>query len=1054
MATSSDSNPKPDSDVHEWGTQRRLSGAAGVAILIVVILVVGGLGYVGFSAASNASSSPPASCAPLTSPICRASAALNDVELSVPYTAGFGQAYASVTTATLVSAYISLKGGELASEFSVNWGDGTFTNSTSSTLTHTYNTTGTFIISAEGLVGTVWHDGPSYLYPLQVTPSLQTISTGYVAPVTAALTNSSGGTTGWGSGSAKVTVSAAYAKEPLDTQFTNNAPVLTTPAGSTQSGLVNNSTAASATYTFDTPGTYTIDWLGSASGPGGLVVPDNYTWTVVVTPSGLAPACGGCSSLGKATSTHPGTLDIYEVTPGGATTIDPAVNYESVGGEVILNVFEELIAYNGSLAGPTSASMVPEIATCVPGSALCQSLYGGSLISSNGQYFTFVIDKAAHFYDPSTKASWPVYPSDVFFSIARTLAWANLPGVATTAGWIIGQSLLPRVTPNYGIHYPYDNEPQEILDSMLVNDSAYCPAVAMSQDDGCITFNTAQSGALWPEFLSFVVDPQGAAIESCGWDSAQGATVPGFSGSSAPDGDGPCLLPGGVNNTQAAGFTSYVNAQSPTSWDSFEELALNSPNVQPNVRFNAVGSGPYYLVSINNGIGFFLQANPAYAAPSGCAGQPGCLPLPGHYAATANIFWEPTDTIGIQEYYAGRADGATISGVDTPTLLSLQRQGLIGVQPSPTLSVAQFAYNLDVDLSVAQSDVGSAGTINVPANFFAYDGLRQFLSYAFPYQTMENTIYTLDGIQRGFLFGGAIPYGMGDYYPTNISWPMSDPDPNPADVGGAAWWWAQINNPTSPYYDPELASCSSSSPCVFPLFGQQGATDLAATLAIYIPWIEKLSGGALEPITIAITFTQLIQGLIAAPGGSGLSFYAVAWAPDYPDPSDYVNGAFYSATAAYTGPDALDQELNLPTFDQPGASCGGLANSANPVTGDATFAALAYWSAQTSNSAGVGVGTGIPTNCQGVAYDVALYWMNYAAGYPTGNLTDANYRVLLYNMVEHIMNGLNVYLYFDQENNFATYAPWINPSTINTNVMLGGGSMQTYFTWNGNGVSG
>jgi peptide/nickel transport system substrate-binding protein len=1024
-----------------------------VAILVVVILVVGGLGYVGLNSGQGSNSTTtPATCAPATNSICKTSAALNDVELTVPFTAGYGQAFPVVTTSTLVSAYVSLKNGELANEFSVNWGDGApLTNTTSSTQTHFYQSIGTYVISAQALVGTTWHSGPGYLYPIQVTPSLETISNGYVAPVTATLSNATGGSVGWLEGSGSVTVSASYAAAPSDTQFVNNAPSLMTPAGSTQSAYTHNGTSASASYAFDAPGVYAIDWLGSSAGPGGVVAFDNYTWTVVVTLSGLVPACGGCSVLGQAKSPHPGTLDIYEVTPGGATTIDPALEYDSVSGEVVLNIFQTLITYNGSLAGPTAASMVPELATCVPGSALCQQLYGSSLINPSAQYFTFVIDPAAHFYDPATKASWGVYPSDVFFSLARTLGFADLPGVAETPGWIQAQALLPETEATAGtIHFPFDNEPQMILDSMLVNDSAYCPAIAMTQDHGCITFNTAQSGATWPEFLTFIADSQGASIVSCGWDSAQGATVPGFVGSSAPHGDGPCLLPGGVNNTQAAGFTNYVAAQTPTSWDGFEDLALNLPSVQPNVRFNAVGSGPYYLVSINNGIGYFLQANPGYHAPTGCAGQEGCEPLPGQYASTANVFWEPSDTIGIQEYYAGRADYAVVSAQDIPTMLSLERQGLLGVLTNPTIDIAFYAYDLDMDISQAQSDVGSAGTINVPANFFAYDGLRQFLSYAYPYQTIENTLYTVDGIQEGFNYGGAIPYGMGNYYPTNISWPSTNPDTNPADVGGAAWWWAQATNPSSIYYDSELAKCTPSTPCYFPILGEEGAPAENAAIALYIPLISSLTGGALQPFTVELTFSDLIQGLYATAGNSGLSVVGFAWAPDYPDPSDYVNGAMYSSESAYTGPDAVNLELNQPQFDRAGPACGGVANSVDPTTGVASWAALAYWTAQTSTTGG----QGIPTVCQGVAYDVALYWMGVAAGSPTATLADANYRVLLYNMVEHIMNGLNLYIYDNQENGLASYAPWIDPATVNVNVMLGAGGMEPWYAWNGNGVSG
>ncbi len=209
-------------------------------------------------------------------------------------------------------------------------------------------------------------------------------------------------------------------------------------------------------------------------------------------PVSPPPASVAPTNAPGATSPHPGTLDVYEVAPGGATTMDPATAYDTVSYEPILNVYQTLVAYNGS----STTNFVPELATCVPGSASCLALYGQSLITTNQttgfpQYFTFVLDSAARFYDPSTGASWPVFPSDVMFSLARTLSFANLPATAITGGWIQSQALLPFGNPSWdgGIHAPFNNTPSNVLGSMLVNDSAYCPAAAMSQANGCITFN-------------------------------------------------------------------------------------------------------------------------------------------------------------------------------------------------------------------------------------------------------------------------------------------------------------------------------------------------------------------------------------------------------------------------------------------------------------------------------------------------------------------------------------------------------------------------------------
>ncbi len=294
------------------------------------------------------------------------------------------------------------------------------------------------------------------------------------------------------------------------------------------------------------------------------------------------------------------------------TSEDPAVAYDTVSFEPILNVYETLISYNGS----STAQFVPELSTCVPGgpsndlstaSVSCQDVYGSSLIVNNAlgqpEYFTFPISNAK-FYDPSTGASWQVYPSDVMFSLARTLSFGDLPGPGVLNGWIQSQSLLPLGNPTWdgGIHSPFNNTPGNIMTSMLVNSSTYCPAAALAAN-GCITFNAYGEGTDWPFFLELVADPLGAGVVPCGWFTYVGAGVPGWGPTTAAKGDGPCLLPGNSANTQAASFTNYLSTLTPTAWDSFQMLALNHPAVQKAVQFSLVGSGPYYAAVVGQTTG-------------------------------------------------------------------------------------------------------------------------------------------------------------------------------------------------------------------------------------------------------------------------------------------------------------------------------------------------------------------------------------------------------------------------------------------------------------------
>ncbi len=749
-----------------------------------------------------------------------------------------------------------------------------------------------------------------------------------------------------------------------------------------------------------------------------------------------APAAVGPSTSG---SPHPGTLDIYEVAPAGQSTEDPSVAYDTVSYEPIINVYQTLVAYNGS----SSANFVPELSTCVPGDAngasstpsvSCQAIYGNSLVTLNGGgqpvAFTYPIDSAAKFYDPQTGVSWPVYPSDVMFTISRTMGFAMLPSMYVLNGWIITQSLLPIGNHNWdgGIHYPLNNTPQNILGSMLVNDSAYCPAAALASN-GCITFLATGEGTVWPFFNDFVGDALGAGVEPCGWYTAQSAGVPGFAGSTLPNGDGPCLLPGGSTNTSQSGFHNYLNTTSPKAWDSFESLALNHPAVQTGVQFDLVGSGPYYIPkgADQQTVGYTMYANPAYKQPTGCVGVGGgCQPAVGAYQGKVAVLYEPDDTQGIQEYIAGQADAATIQPPETAQMLQLAANGQIGYQVTKTLSIFFDPYNLAFNVT-GEKVIDPTGSLNVPSTFFASNTVRNLLNHAWLYTTVLNTLWSIDGIQYGYNYGGAIPNGMGNYYPTNISWPYlaGDPGNNPSVVNSAAWWWAQGTNVSSPYYDAQLAACKNTT-CKFPLIGELGAPTFDTAFQEWATSISTITGGAVAPYTFDLSFPQLVYYSGQAPYANPMPVFTLGWAPDYPDPTDYM-GAMYYANATYTFADAVWQGLE--TTAAFNVSCGAHVGP--------TFANLSYWAEYLGT-----VGTPIPASCQGPAYNSMLYGMNTASALPVGN-----YRLLLYNLVEHIENQLGLYTWEQQATSVETYAPWINNATVNTNVMIGGGGDQTWYLW-------
>ncbi|MGI0067568.1 MAG: hypothetical protein ACREB9_03980, partial [Thermoplasmata archaeon] len=291
-----------------------------------------------------------------------------------------------------------------------------------------------------------------------------------------------------------------------------------------------------------------------------------------------------------------------------------------------------------------------------------------------------------------------------------------------------------------------------------------------------------------------------------------------------------------------------------------------------------------------------------------------------------------------------------------------------------------------------------------------------------------------DGVTYSSLYGGVIPAGMGDYTPTNITWPYNNPADSPANfsnpsiVGSAAWWFAQGTTVGSPYYNATLAACTKAHPCVFPLFGQTGAPQIDEALALFIAALEKATGGAFQPYSYDLSFSAEVQySTSSAPGQNPMDLYTLGWIPDYPDPSNNI-AAMAAANGTYTTSNSVWQTLNNGFYTS--STCSAVGQEYR------TAAALAYWSNQSSKAGG-----GIPDACQGWAYDTMSYWMTSVTIY----LSNVTERIAQYNMEENILNGLSTTLYMYQQIQYYESAPWVNSSSINTNIMIGGGADQYWF---------
>ncbi len=466
-----------------------------------------------------------------------------------------------------------------------------------------------------------------------------------------------------------------------------------------------------------------------------------------------------------------------------------------------------------------------------------------------------------------------------------------------------------------------------------------------------------------------------------------------------------------------------------TGWDSWE-LAASAPPFVGNVQYHMAGTGPYALKSLLPATSYTLEANPAYVANPFCSWA-GCAPAAGAYVPSVSVTWETSQVPGEQAYESGTADFASIPSTDTSFLLQLLAQGKVLATSFPSISIFFFPYNLYFNKAGAATY--TTNPITIPSDFFGNVGIRQFFTHAYPYNTVEQTINTKDGIQYLFNYGGAIPQYMANYYPTNVSWPTGDPSSSATTPGTAAWWWAQVTDSSSPYYDANVTSqCTTSSPCQLPFFGETGAPGLDEATALWASEINQLSGGKIKVSVVDINFiTLVINSAYSGPYNNPMPFFTLGWAPDYPDPTDYV-APLYLPDNTYTAGDALNEQLQNPEYID--GSCHSYASMAD----------FYYWANLASATNGAG---GIPNNCQGAAYDAMLVGLANAS-----TLAAGPQRVLVYNLAEQIANGLALYTYWGQQNTIVSTAAWIVPQSYNPNVTIGGGSDSTWYSITGNNI--
>jgi ABC-type transport system substrate-binding protein len=468
---------------------------------------------------------------------------------------------------------------------------------------------------------------------------------------------------------------------------------------------------------------------------------------------------------------NPNVINVAENVAGGPYSFDPQVDYESVGFEVISNIYSTLIIYNGS----STTEFIPEAATQLPSTTNGQ-------ISPDFTSYTFQVRTGLKFSNGDPLTSY-----DVWYSIVRDMLFIG--GAPGTPDWILAQYLISGAT----IGVP-------IMSSANDTDhfNAIMAAVTYSNSSNTVTFKLAvpTSAQL---FFTALADPLGAAIIDANWVEQIGAGV--------------TFTPAGFYGYQSQGNEGSYNTklqQNPVTSGPYQIESYvpgQSVTLIPNSGFQGVPGIP----TVNNTVVIQWVKDPETAYNLFTSGQVDMLagaspPLPTNYfpllkqqvaSGQAALYQFPT----LSSFFF-------IFNVNTNTTLMKTDFGSQYNMPSDyfaNLDIRQaFAYAFNYTNYIDQIEGNAKYGIDFGSN---YAGLIiQGLPYHVPESELQN-VPTYDLTQATQLLHQS---GLFD---TAVNIPIAVTSGDTVDFAAAQMWAAAVNsidpnivlNPTYIPFSTEIA---------------------------------------------------------------------------------------------------------------------------------------------------------------------------------------------------------------------------------------------------------
>ena len=418
-------------------------------------------------------------------------------------------------------------------------------------------------------------------------------------------------------------------------------------------------------------------------------------------------------------SADPTTL--YEITGAGDTdTLDPAWNYESAGDAVILNVYEQLVTYNG----PDATSFVPALAT-------------DWTISDDGMTYVFNIRQGVKFHNGADMTA-----EDVAYSLQRGV----LQGGGWSPQWLYTEALFG--TGIYDIAElvdesgDLDDDPEGLQaadpDKLLAACEAVQNAIVADDAAGTVTINLIQS---WGPLIATLAQSWGSIIDK-DWAIDNGTW------------DGDCA--------------TWQNYYGITSEDAPLREVMN-------------GTGPYMLDHWTPGEETVLVANPNYwrveqnvpvfeGGPTGPQVERIVKKLVGEWgtrfamlqAGDADFVYVPRENVSQVDPMVGElcewsVEDAAFNCAPTDNPDAPLR--LFKGHPSVVRTDAFFTFNINTDGGNPYVGSGELDGNGVPADFFSDEHVRKAFNYCFDWDAFIADALAGEAVQNvGYLIPGMLGY--------------------------------------------------------------------------------------------------------------------------------------------------------------------------------------------------------------------------------------------------------------------------------------------------------